>query len=273
MHAVVGSFDPNMSQDSERSESFVDTLCDPTPGSVNEWHCVDMTKKVSVHKKLCFSWVGPPVETLNGRIMDVVFSGVRDGKHMVDNDYIDNNEVVRFYFNSGSVITGSSFAKGLIVCTYDDLHNNQIEVSLDSGHKYLFKKQTFTMGSADDNDVRLDKAEAGPNDMTVTMMQGGTFQVKVHSTKGIMVNGAVVTESIVAESGLVLENLDKQYKITVCWFENGRYNRPVSDDFIFESEEVGGASSEDSPSPEPMREDSPSPEPGDMQKTALPSPR
>ncbi len=224
MHAVVGSFDPNMSKDSARSE-LVYTLCDPTPGSVNEWYWVDMTKKVSVHKKLCFSWVGPPVETSSGLIIDVVFSGVRDGKHMVDNDYIDNNEVVRFYFNNGSVITGSRFAKVLIVCTYDDLHNNQIEACLDSGHKFLFKKKTFTMGSADDNDITLDKDEGGPNEMTVTMMQGGTFQVKVHSTKGIMVNGAVVTDSIVAESGLVLEKLDQEYKVTVCWFENGRYNR------------------------------------------------
>ena len=215
-----------------------------------------MTEKVSVHKKLCFSCVGPPVDTLtNGLMLDVVFSGVGDGKYMVNDDYIDNNEVVRVYFNTGSVITDSHFAKVLIVCTYDDLHNNQIEASLDSGYKFLFKKQTFTVGSADDNDITLEKDEAGPNDMTVTMEQGGTFQVKVHSTKGIMVNGAVVTESIVAESGLVLENLDKQYKITVCWFENGRYTRPVVDDeFEFEEEEVGRASSDrQTPLPSPRQ--------------------
>ena len=135
-----------------------------------------MTEKVSVHKKLCFSCVGPPVDTLtNGLMLDVVFSGVGDGKYMVNDDYIDNNEVVRVYFNTGSVITDSHFAKVLIVCTYDDLHNNQIEASLDSGYKFLFKKQTFTVGSADDNDITLEKDEAGPNDMTVTMEQGGTF--------------------------------------------------------------------------------------------------
>ena len=232
MHAVVGSFDPNMSEDSKRSE-LVYTLCDPTPGSANDWRWVDMTEKVSVHKELGFSWVGPPVGTFNGRIIDVVFSGVRDGKHKVDDDYIDNNEVVRVWVNIGTVITGSRFAKVLIVCTYDDLHNNQIEATLGStlgyGHKFLFNKKTFTVGSADDNDIQLDKDEAGPNEMTVTMMEAGTFQVKVHSTKGIMVNGAVVTDSIVAESGLVLEKLDQEYKVTVCWFENGRYNRVPED--------------------------------------------
>ena len=84
-----------MSEDSERYERFAYTLCAPTPGSYREWYLVDMTKKVSVHKKLCFLWVGPPVETFfNGCKVDVVFSGVKDGKHMVDNDYIDNNVVV-----------------------------------------------------------------------------------------------------------------------------------------------------------------------------------
>ena len=261
MHDVVGSLDPNMSEGSESnmsdvSERFVYTLCDPTPGSDREWYLLDMTEKVCVHKKLCFSWAEPPYETFNnGRAVDVVFSGVKYEKNMADNEYISNNEVVRVSFNYGTEITGSRFAKVLIVCTYDDLHNNQIEASLDSGYKFLFKKQTFTVGSADGNDITLTKDESGPNDMTVTMMQGGTFQVKVHSTKGIMVNGAVVTESIVAESGLVLENLDKQYKITVCWFENGRYNRPViDDDFEFEEEEVGRASSDrQTPLPSPRQ--------------------
>ena len=153
------------------------------------------------------------------------------------------------------------------------------------------------MGSADDNDITLDKDEGGPNDMTVTMMQGGTFQVKVHSTKGIMVNGAVVTESIVAESGLVLENLDKQYKVTVCWFENGRYNRvnePMSmiERMIAAAEArdvkrkredspepaLGGPASSERqktpPSPCHVETDPPrSPSPWQMPKTPLPSPR
>ena len=44
-----------MSEISELSESFVYALCDPTPGIYREWYRLDMTEKVSVHKKLCFS--------------------------------------------------------------------------------------------------------------------------------------------------------------------------------------------------------------------------